>query len=96
MVGGNVFVIFCLVLVCLPFGKIRIGGVDAEPEFSVMSQFAMLFAAGMGIGLMFWSVAEPTGYYTDWYGTPLNAPPKTPEGADAALGATMFHWGLHP
>ena len=96
MVGGNVFVIFCLVLVCLPFGKIRIGGVDAKPEFSVMSGFAMLFAAGMGIGLMFWSVAEPTGYYTDWYGTPLNAPPKTPEGADAALGATMFHWGLHP
>ena len=65
MVGGNVFVIFCLVLVCLPFGKIRIGGVDAKPEFSVMSWFAMLFAAGMGIGLMFWSVAEPTGYYTD-------------------------------
>ena len=56
----------------------------------------MLFAAGMGIGLMFWSVAEPTAYYTNWYGTPLNAPPKTPEGAEAALGATMFHWGLHP
>jgi len=56
----------------------------------------MLFAAGMGIGLMFWSVAEPTAYYTAWYGTPLNAPPRTPAGADAALGATMFHWGLHP
>ncbi len=89
MVGGNVFVIFCLVLICLPLGKIRLGGVDAKPEFSTVSWFSMLFAAGMGIGLMFWSVAEPTAYYTAWYGTPLNAPPKTPEGADAAMGATM-------
>ena len=96
MVGGNVFVIFCLVLVFLPLGKIRIGGVDAKPEFSIISWFAMLFAAGMGIGLMFWSVAEPVGYYTDWFGTPLNAAKRTPEGANAALGATMFHWGLHP
>lgn len=56
----------------------------------------MLFAAGMGIGLMFWAVAEHVGYYTDWFGTPLNAPPNTPEGAKAAMGATMFHWGLHP
>ncbi|MGD8310746.1 MAG: BCCT family transporter, partial [Chromatiales bacterium] len=96
MVAGNIFVIFCLVLIFLPFGKVRIGGADAEPEFSTMSWFAMLFAAGMGIGLMFWSVAEPTAYYTDWYGTPLNAPAETPAGADMAMGATMFHWGLHP
>jgi BCCT family betaine/carnitine transporter len=96
MVAGNIFVLFCLLLIALPVGKIRLGGADAKPEFSVLSWFAMLFAAGMGIGLMFWSVAEPTAYYTDWYGTPLNAPPKTPEGADMAMGATMFHWGLHP
>ena len=96
MVAGNVFVIFCLALIFLPFGKVRIGGADAKPEFSTLSWFAMLFAAGMGIGLMFWSVAEPTAYYTDWYGTPLNAPAKTPSGADMAMGATMFHWGLHP
>jgi len=96
MVGGNIFVIFCLVLIFLPLGKIRLGGVDARPEFSTLSWFSMLFAAGMGIGLMFWSVAEPTGYYTNWFGTPLNAPPRTLEGADAAMGATMFHWGLHP
>ena len=56
----------------------------------------MLFAAGMGIGLMFWSVAEPVAYYTDWYGTPLNVPAHTPESARIAMGATMFHWGLHP
>ena len=96
MVGGNIFVLFCLVLIFLPVGKIRIGGADAKPEFSTLSWFAMLFAAGMGIGLMFWSVAEPTGYYTAWYGTPLNVAPRTPAGADAAMGATMFHWGLHP
>ncbi len=96
MVGGNIFVIFCLVLIVSPFGKIRLGGIDAKPEFSMLSWFSMLFAAGMGIGLMFWSVAEPTAYYTNWSGTPLNALPRTPQGADIALGATMFHWGLHP
>ncbi len=96
MVGGNIFVIFCLALIVLPVGKIRIGGENASPEFTTLSWFGMLFAAGMGIGLMFWSVAEPTAYYTDWWGTPLNAAAKTPEGAQAAMNATMFHWGLHP
>ena len=96
MAGGNVFVLFCLALIALPVGRIRIGGADARPEFSTLSWFAMLFAAGMGIGLMFWSVAEPVAYYTDWFGTPLNATARTPDGAGAALGATMFHWGLHP
>jgi BCCT family betaine/carnitine transporter len=57
---------------------------------------AMLFAAGMGIGLMFWGVAEPVAYYTGWYETPLNTTPNTPEAAKLAMGATMFHWGLHP
>lgn len=96
MIGGNIFVIFCLVLIFLPHGKIRLGGDDAKPEFSTMSWFAMLFAAGMGIGLMFWSVAEPTAYYTGWYETPLAVPANTPEAADLAMSATMFHWGLHP
>ncbi len=96
MIGGNLFVIFCLALIVLPTGRIRLGGTTAKPEFSTVSWFSMLFAAGMGIGLMFWSVAEPVAYYTDWYGTPLNAAAKTPEGASMALGATMFHWGLHP
>jgi len=96
MIAGNIFVVFCLVLICLPLGRIRLGGKDAMPEYSRTSWFAMLFAAGMGIGLMFWSVAEPVAYYTDWYGTPLNTPASTPEGASAAMGATMFHWGLHP
>lgn len=96
MIGGNVFVLFCLAVIVLPVGKIRLGGEDAKAEFSTMSWFAMLFAAGMGIGLMFWSVAEPAAYYTDWWGTPLGVEPNTPEAAKAAMGATMFHWGLHP
>ena len=96
MISGNIFVLFCLVLIVLPVGKIRLGGPEAKPEFKRMSWFAMLFAAGMGIGLMFWSVAEPVAYYTDWWGTPLNVAARTPEAASAAMGATMFHWGLHP
>jgi BCCT family betaine/carnitine transporter len=96
MIAGNAFVVFCLALILLPVGKIRLGGATTRPEHSRVSWFAMLFAAGMGIGLMFWSVAEPVAYYTDWYGTPLNAAARTAEGATAAMGATMFHWGLHP
>ena len=96
MIAGNAFVLYCLALILLPAGKIRLGGADCRPEFTTLSWFAMLFAAGMGIGLMFWSVAEPVAYYTDWWGTPLGVTPKTPEAARAAMGATMFHWGLHP
>ncbi|QOC21752.1 BCCT family transporter [Wenzhouxiangella sp. AB-CW3] len=91
--AGNIFVLFCLALIVLPVGKIKIGGTEATPDFSLPSWFAMLFAAGMGIGLMFWAVAEPVGYFTEWFGTPLNV-----DGGDAtaSLGATMYHWGLHP
>ncbi len=94
--SANIFVIFCLVLIVSPYGKIRLGGQDAEADYSFMSWIAMLFAAGMGIGLMFWSVAEPIAYFTGWYETPLNVPANSPEAAKLALGATMFHWGLHP
>jgi len=93
LTAGNIFVLFCLALIILPVGKIRLGGQDAKPEFGYLSWFAMLFAAGMGIGLMFWGVAEPVGYFTEWYGTPLNVGGGN---AEASLGATMYHWGLHP
>ncbi|MDN3611144.1 BCCT family transporter [Vibrio ostreicida] len=96
MWSGNVFLIFCIGLILSPFGKIRIGGVDAKPEHSNLSWIAMLFAAGMGIGLMFWGVAEPVAYFTGWFETPLGVEPYTEEAAKVALGATMFHWGLHP
>lgn len=94
--SGNIFVIFCLGLIVSPFGKIRLGGNDATADYSFMSWLAMLFAAGMGIGLMFWSVAEPAAYFTGWYETPLGVEPNTPEAARLAMGATMYHWGLHP
>ncbi len=94
--AGNVFVLFCIALILLPVGRIRIGGDDAVPDFSLVSWFAMLFAAGIGIGLMFWGVAEPAAYYTEWYGTPLDIEGFTEQARPAALGATMYHWGLHP
>lgn len=95
MISGNVFVAFCLSCIFLPVGRIRLGGVSATPEFSTLSWFAMLFAAGMGIGLMFWGVAEPMAHYTGWAGTPLNAAANTPEGAETGMAAAIFHWGLH-
>lgn len=94
--AGNIFVLFCLALVISPWGKIRLGGADAKAEHSTLSWLAMLFAAGMGIGLMFWSVAEPVAYLTGWYKTPLGVEANTPEAASMAMGATMYHWGLHP
>ena len=96
MWAANFFVVFCLALIVSPYGKIRLGGDAARPTHSRLSWIAMLFAAGMGIGLMFWGVAEPVAYYTGWFETPLNVTANTPEAAKMAMGATMFHWGLHP
>ena len=53
MTAANIFVLFCLYLIVSPLGKVRLGGVDAKPDYSYPGWFAMLFAAGMGIGLMF-------------------------------------------
>ena len=94
--SANIFVLFCIALALSPWGKIRLGGVNAEAEHSTLSWLAMLFAAGMGIGLMFWGVAEPVAYFTGWYETPLGVEANTPEAARLALGATMYHWGIHP
>src|ERR671911_377566 len=63
MAAANIFVLFCLFLVLSPYGKIRLGGPDAEPDYSYLGWFAMLFAAGMGIGLMFFGVLEPVSHY---------------------------------
>jgi BCCT family betaine/carnitine transporter len=95
MWSTNFFVIFTLVLMLSPLGKIRIGGKDAKSDHSTASWLAMLFSAGIGIGLMFWGVAEPTAYFTDWWGTPLNVAPFTPEAKSLAMAATIFHWGIH-
>lgn len=86
-------VVFALVLAFSRYGSLKLGGPDDEPEYSVTSWFAMLFAAGMGIGLVFWGVAEPLFHY----GTPPpGITPNTPEAANAAMRYSFFHWGLHP
>lgn len=74
------------------FGHIRLGRDEDKPEFSFGSWIAMLFSGGMGIGLIFWSVAEPMWHYA---GNPL-AKGLTDEAATAAMRLTLFHWGLHP
>jgi len=95
MLSVSAILVFCLALTVLPVATVRLGGPDARPEFSRLSWFAMLFAAGMGIGLMFWGVAEPMTYFTGEGGTPLDVTPQTPEAADMAMAATLYHWGLH-
>ena len=92
----NVFIIAALYFGLGKFGRIRIGGKDARPEFTTTAWYAMLLSAGMGIGLMFWSVGEPMFHYdapSPMFG---DIEPLTPEAAQAAMGVTYFHWGLHP
>lgn len=108
--SGNIFVVLCIALILSPLGRVRLGGPDATADYSYVGWFSMLFAAGMGIGLMFFGVSEPMSHFsaafdgivvgedglrTDW------APLGGAEGdADAArrlgMAATIFHWGLHP
>jgi len=88
------FLAFVIYLAFSRYGKIRLGRPDEKPEFGYFAWFAMLFQAGMGIGLVFWGVAEPVTHY--------NAPPlglagaRTPEAAELALQTAFFHWCLHP
>ncbi|MCX2739053.1 BCCT family transporter [Pontibacter anaerobius] len=87
----NVFVVFCLYMAFGKFGHIRLGGKEAKPEFSTSSWFAMLFSAGMGIGLLFWSIAEPINHFQ----TPPLGEPGTPAAARQAMNFTFLHWGFH-
>ena len=86
----NLLVVFCLFLIVSPLGKVRLGGRDAVPEYSNLTWFAMLFASGIGIGLLFFGVLEPVQHFMS---PPLGGEAKT----DAAIGiaATTFHWGIH-
>ncbi|MFH5183982.1 BCCT family transporter [Paenibacillus sp. TAB 01] len=87
------FLIFVIYLAFSKYGHIRLGGDEDEPEFSDMSWFAMLFSAGMGIGLVFWGVAEPVSHYTT---PPQGAESQSAEAARLAMRYAFFHWGLHP
>lgn len=95
IISVNLLLLFCIALIASPLGTLRIGGSSAKAEFSRASWFAMLFAAGMGIGLMFWGVAEPMAYFTGWAGTPFAVEPWTDEAAGLAMAASVFHWGFH-
>ena len=103
--AANIFVLFCLLLIVTPVGSVRLGGADATPDYGYVGWFAMLFAAGRGIGLMFFGVLEPV--YHMAVSEPLGVPSPfdadgnlIPENVEAAkrmgLAATIFHWGLHP
>ncbi|MEP0153545.1 MAG: BCCT family transporter [Pseudophaeobacter sp.] len=106
--AANIFVVFCLALIVSPYGAVRLGGADATPDYGYAGWFAMLFAAGMGIGLMFFGVLEPAYYFgTPWGDEPLGAlRPFTEDGVliaenveaarRMALAATSYHWALHP
>ncbi|WP_028918694.1 BCCT family transporter [Pseudoxanthomonas suwonensis] len=85
--------LFMLYLAFGSMGELRIGGEDAEPHFSVGSWLAMLFAAGMGIGLVFWGAAEPLSHY---FNPPEGLEPRSMASARAAMRYSFFHWGLHP
>jgi choline/glycine/proline betaine transport protein len=84
---------FVLWLALSRFGRIRLGDDGEKPEFPLLSWFAMLFAAGMGIGLVFWSIAEPIMHFQT---NPFIDETGSPEAAQMALRLTFFHWGLHP
>jgi len=108
LISANIFVLFCLFLIISPWGSVRLGGKEAVPDYSYPAWFSMLFAAGMGIGLMFYGVAEPMSHFssslggtavengmrTDW--APLGAAADDPQTAvNLGMAATIFHWGLH-
>ncbi|PWV81750.1 BCCT family transporter [Halomonas sp. A11-A] len=109
LLAANIFVLLSIVLIFTPLGKVRIGGADAKPDFSYAGWFSMLFAAGMGIALMYFGVSEPMDHFqaalggisseggarTDW--SPLGGAEGDEAGALAlGMAATIFHWGLHP
>jgi len=107
--AANIFVLICIGLVVSPLGRVRLGGTEATPDYSYLSWFSMLFAAGMGIGLMFYGVSEPlthfgtsfagtvtdSGVRTDW--APLAGAAGNAESSERlAMAATIYHWALHP
>jgi choline/carnitine/betaine transport len=94
VVLASAFVAFVIWLAAGRFGNIPLGGDDEEPEFKTVSWVAMMFSAGMGIGLMFYGVTEPLSHY-------MTPPPGTgeagnPQAVQTAMATTLFHWTLHP
>ena len=109
MGAANIFVILCLALVVSPLGRVRLGGTEAKPDYSYLGWFSMLFAAGMGIGLMYYGVSEPLGHFGTAFAGPTfengvrtDYAPLAGAAGDAAaaqklaMAATIYHWALHP
>lgn len=104
ILASNIFLVFAIALAVSPYGRVRLGGPNAKPDFSLSGWLSMLFAAGMGIGLLFWSVGEPMTHFVSavaqdagspesW--APLGGLPGDVEGsARLGLAATLYHWGL--
>lgn len=88
------FVVYVVWLALSRYGKIPLGADDEQPEFRTVSWIAMMFSAGMGIGLMFWGVAEPLTHFTS--PPPGTAEAGSPRAAEVAMETTLFHWTLHP
>jgi choline/carnitine/betaine transport len=88
------FVVFVVWLAFSRHGSIPLGGDDERPEFSTPAWIAMMFIAGMGIGLMFFGVAEPLAHYVQ--PPPGTAPPMSPAAVQTSMATTLFHWTLHP
>ncbi|MFD4429793.1 BCCT family transporter [Nocardia sp. NPDC058497] len=91
---ATAFVIYVIWLAVSRYGRIPLGADDEKPEFRTVSWIAMMFSAGMGIGLMFWGVAEPLSHFVS--PPPHTAEPGTPAAAEVAMATTLFHWTLHP
>jgi BCCT family betaine/carnitine transporter len=109
LVAGNLFIVVCLIAAFSPLGRVRLGGTEAKPDYTYLGWFSMLFAAGMGIGLMFFGVSEPLTHFgtafggiemtdgvrTDW--SPLGgAMGDSQAAARLGMAATIYHWALHP
>ncbi|MBO8176358.1 MAG: BCCT family transporter [Bacillus sp. (in: Bacteria)] len=92
LLSASIFLVFAFILIFSKYGNIRLGKDNEEPEYNFLTWFAMLFSAGMGIGLVFWGVAEPLYHY---YSPPF-VEGQTNEAARAAMRYSYFHWGLHP
>ena len=101
MSAGNVLLLFCVAIALSPLGRIRLGGKGASPDYSRLSWFSMLFGAGMGIGLIFYGVAEPVTHF----GSAMAGGSAAPLGGaagdaatsrDPAMAAAIFDWALHP
>ncbi|WP_330229014.1 BCCT family transporter [Nocardia sp. NBC_00508] len=91
---ASAFVVYVIWLAAGRYGRIPLGADDEEPEFRTTSWIAMMFSAGMGIGLIFWGVAEPLSHYMS--PPPGTTEPRSSEAAEVAMATTLFHWTLHP